>query len=211
MRHLLTFAISLLFFVAAVHVEGALFVTCAESGPDVTCSGSGSANLAALTMITGFAGGGLAPNSPSVLVGPPGAFTEVDAYYSIVSAPTFGSGALTSATTGTGAIFGVSSTVLVVPVGYVSGTPLSTSTSTFAGATLSSLGMTPGTYVWTWGEGGTADSATLTVVPEPAAWCLLLIGIGGGNFLRRRRKSLIGNPTSAIDIKPTRSMVERTC
>jgi hypothetical protein len=50
-----------------------------------------------------------------------------------------------------------------VPLGYVSGTSLS-ATSTYAGATLLSLGVTPGTYTWTWGTGVHADSFTLDIV-----------------------------------------------
>jgi hypothetical protein len=37
-------------------------------------------------------------------------------------------------------------------VGYVSGGALSV-TSTYANPTFSSLGVTPGTYEWTWGDG----------------------------------------------------------
>jgi hypothetical protein len=51
---------------------------------------------------------------------------------------------------------------LIVPFDYVSGDPLSAS-STYVGATIASLGMTPGEYVWTWGSGDTADSFTLNV------------------------------------------------
>ena len=54
--------------------------------------------------------------------------------------------------------------ILVVPVGYVSGNPL-TNTMTFNNATLDSLGVTPGTYVWTWGSGLANQNFTLQIGP----------------------------------------------
>jgi hypothetical protein len=42
--------------------------------------------------------------------------------------------------------------VLVVPRGYISGTSLSGS-ATYSGKTLATLGIRPGNYVWTWGDG----------------------------------------------------------
>jgi hypothetical protein len=56
------------------------------------------------------------------------------------------------ATTGTGDIVGIGGVQLLVPFGYVSGTVLSGS-ATYNNATFSSLGVTPGTYFWTWGTG----------------------------------------------------------
>ena len=41
---------------------------------------------------------------------------------------------------------------LLVPVGYVSGTALSDS-ATYNNLTLGAPVVTPGTYVWTWGDG----------------------------------------------------------
>jgi VPDSG-CTERM motif len=41
---------------------------------------------------------------------------------------------------------------LFVPFGYDSNTALSSS-ATWNNATFASLGVTPGTYVWTWGDG----------------------------------------------------------
>jgi len=58
----------------------------------------------------------------------------------------------------------VNSGLLVVPVGYVSDTALSDS-ATYDSATFRSLGVTPGTYVWTWGDGGANQNFTLQVGP----------------------------------------------
>jgi hypothetical protein len=62
---------------------------------------------------------------------------------------------------------------LIVPVGYTTGTAIS-STQTFSGATFSSLGLTPGTYTYTWGSGANADSINVVVggagvTPTPTA------------------------------------------
>jgi hypothetical protein len=49
--------------------------------------------------------------------------------------------------------------VLIVETGYVSGTPLSDTTIYF-NQTFNTLGVTPGTYVWTWAS----DSFTLRIL-----------------------------------------------
>ena len=75
--------------------------------------------------------------------------------------------------------------LLVVPNGYVSGAPLS-GTLTFTGTDLATRGLTPGSYVCSWGSGPHADSLTLNVIPEPTSAALL--GLGGGlAFVALRR------------------------
>jgi hypothetical protein len=70
----------------------------------------------------------------------------------------------------------------LLPQGYVSGDPLSDS-ATYTGATFASLGVTPGTYVWTWGSGADADNFTLqigpTAAPEPSSLLLLAGALTG--------------------------------
>ena len=59
---------------------------------------------------------------------------------------------------------------LIVPTGYVSGTALS-GTAVAPNETLSSIGITPGVYTWTYGAGG-ADTLTIDVaapLPEPTS------------------------------------------
>jgi hypothetical protein len=66
-----------------------------------------------------------------------------------------------------------------VPAGYVSDTALS-DTATYNGATFATLGVTPGTYKWTWGTGAANQNFTLQIaVPEPSTWAMMLAGFAG--------------------------------
>ena len=58
--------------------------------------------------------------------------------------------------------------VLIVPRGYVSGTFLSNS-ATWSGKTFATLGVTPGTYVWTWGTGANQNFTLQIKTPGPAS------------------------------------------
>jgi hypothetical protein len=63
-------------------------------------------------------------------------------------------------------------------------------------ATFASLGVTPGTYVWTWGTGAD-QSFTLEIgtAPIPAALPLFATGLGGLGLIgwRRKRKTVAKN------------------
>jgi hypothetical protein len=79
-----------------------------------------------------------------------------------------------------------------VPRGYVSENPL-TDSATYDGATFASLGVTPGTYVWTWGTGAD-QSFTLEIgtTPLPAALPLFAGGLGAlGLFGWRKKRKLV--------------------
>jgi hypothetical protein len=51
---------------------------------------------------------------------------------------------------------------ILLPSGYTSGDPIS-STQTFSGQTFTSLGLTPGTYDYTWGSGINEDSFEVVI------------------------------------------------
>ena len=76
----------------------------------------------------------------------------------------------------------------------MSGTLLSGS-STYVGQTFASLGLTPGTYLYSWGSGSTADSLTVQIgpaaIPEPGTWMMIMLGFAalGVAGSRAARKS----------------------
>lgn len=171
-------------------------INVAQVGADVVATGSGSIDFSALT----FQGFDFDPanvdasGADMFLVGSAG-YGDI---YAGASGPTqFGSGGHVAASSSTGgnlASIGVDGpNQIIIPGGYFPGETMDPVTTTWSGQTISSLGLTPGAYTWTWGSdaNGNADSLTLNIaggVPEPAAWALMLLGMGGlGAVLRARR------------------------
>jgi len=131
-------------------------VTLEQVGSNVVATGSGAIDLTALSFLStaGRLLPDVFPSSGQIITGQANA---AHIYGGPISGPTsFGSGSgfPTAATSGSGDIVGIvgASGVIAVPFGYISDTALSDS-AFYLGATFSSLGVTPGTYEWTWGSG----------------------------------------------------------
>ena len=136
-------------------------VTLQQVEPNVVATGTGVINLTGLTLSGSFSRDTqIDPcfyqdeGSASIYTGPTS--SSVNRYFGARGPRSFGSGPFTSASSGSGDMVGITTAIfgdiLWVPTGYVSGTALS-DMAIYSGATLAKLGVTPGTYVWTWGAG----------------------------------------------------------
>ncbi len=151
-------------YVGSTGASGAFVVTVTQVGLDVVWSGSGSFNLTALSSAgTQTIGGGFQANQAIWAVGPN---VLLDTYSGTMTYPTsFGSGGV-PVTSNTGSTFGIlpggSGRLLYVPSGYISNTLIS-GTSTYANQTIAGMGLSSGTYTWSWGSGGDASSIVMTI------------------------------------------------
>ena len=83
---------------------------------------------------------------------------------------------------------------IIIPGGYAPGQTMDPVTSTWSGQSLASMGLKSGTYVWSWGGDGNADSLTINIagsVPEPSTWALMLLGFGLAGVAMRRRSGAV--------------------
>jgi hypothetical protein len=175
-----------------------VIVDISQVGGNVAVDASGSVNLSALTRLgDGAAFAYVQADLGTVAVGSttPGDFNV----WGIAAGPkTFGTGGPFSATSGSGDTFGIEGSggftlpVLLLPTNYVSGSGLSAS-DTYANTSIAALGLTPGTYTYTWGTGASADSLTVNIgsVPEPSSLAMVATAVGllGGFGLHCRRRN----------------------
>lgn len=147
-------------------------VTITQVGSDVVWSGSGSFNLTDLTFDSSIAiTSGFAASQAIWIAGatatPPGLTGQQYGGASLTYPTTFASGLQSFSTlVSTGSMFGVltggaSGRTITVPDGYVSGTTISGST-TYQDTTIAGLGLSGGTYTWSWGSA--PNTSTLVMV-----------------------------------------------
>jgi hypothetical protein len=163
---------------SAPPAQAGYVVTLTQQGSNVVATGSGILDLTGLSLtITGDTSqAGIFPAGGLINTGPTTA-TPVDLYTGTTGPTSFGSGSFLPASSGSGDPVNIQGSIdnLVVPAGYVSDSRTLSDTSTYSGQTFASLGVTPGTYEWTWGTG--ADQ-NFTLQIGPAAVPAPLIGHG---------------------------------
>lgn len=173
--------------------RASVVTTITQDGANVDVTAFGTLNLTALTLVgSTTVNAGIFPSAGTIVTGPAG---NVDLYTgnSFTGPSSFGSGGVIAPVSGgTGNTLGVEGQFpagLIVPAGYKSFASLF-STLVFDNATIALLGLTPGTYTWTWGSGVAADSLTLNIAqtPIPTALPLFATGLGALSLLGWRRK-----------------------
>jgi hypothetical protein len=166
--------------------RAAFTLTLLEEGTSVVATGMGKIDLTDLNFssVAQFSAQ-IDPSAHSIVAGL--GLGEVNVLSGITGPTSFGSGSFHSASSGMGNLVGVNpdrtgTEGIVVPHFYVSESSLS-DTATWNSASFTSLGVTPGTYTWTWGTGPDADSFTLQIgaVPAPpiGRGLPVLLAVGG--------------------------------
>jgi hypothetical protein len=186
----LAIAASLGLLVVGGRTEASVLIDISQVGSNVVAVGSGELDLIGLTFDLGLhVTPGVAPIYAVVGPLPANSFDNVFALQGLSVPGPLGPGNPTCnpvgdlclPSSGTGDTFGIgigsaSLPALYVPFGYTPGSPMSGS-STFSGQTLASMGLTPGTYQYTW----SSDSLTVKIgtVPELSTWAMMLLGFAG--------------------------------
>jgi hypothetical protein len=180
---------------SAAQANASVIFTLQQVGDDVIMTGSGSLDLTGFTPNLTFSIDPQLSSKSFFLVGAKGAsFTEYDG--PITGPTSIGPGDWhpVLADSGTGDLFGMgfgpgSPQSIPLPVGYVSGQPLS-GTATYVHKLLFGGVITPGTYVWTLGNGDTITLKAIdpfpATVPEPTTLSLVATGCLGLASRRRR-------------------------
>jgi len=191
-----TLAVIIIWGLSLWSVQAGYIVTLSQVGPDVVATGSGPIDLTGLTPLNVGSVFGIAATIPSdgnIITGS----GDVAEYTGLTGPMSFGSGGLTIASSSSlgdpVGIDGVSGTIFL-PQLFVGGPGSFFDNATYNGVTFASLGVTPGTYEWTWGTGAN-QNFTLQIGPagvpdSGSAFGLLVLGLAalfGASRLRALR------------------------
>lgn len=166
----------------------AVIINFNEVGGDVVSTSSGTINTAGFDQLsglgtsTGFLAGTGVLSSWFCVIGTGTSAGSVGAYilsnFTSDNTEVCYTGSNVGASINSGDYVGVISRAVgstdgvYIPLGYVSGDPISGS-STWTGTTIADLGLVTGTYVFTWGSDADADSLTLNIggsAPPPSTY-----------------------------------------
>lgn len=183
-------AISLLTLAALLNsLNAAINVTVQEIGSDVVFSASGSIDLTGVSIFgTNPSGWTEAVRASDAVFSVGLSNTAITAYDLSGGSASIGSGGYfsdTSSTAGASIFVAGDDQYFAVPDSYVSGSSIASGTTTYASHTLDTLGITPGTYVWTVSNG---DTITLNAIPEPSAYTLIMGLLVAGWIARRQSR-----------------------
>ncbi len=168
-RRLISALVFLAFSMLTGAVNGAATITFSQIGSNVQATMTGSLDLTGLTNnVAGTPNGRVRGAGPgaNVIIGSV-VSASADGYTTITGPTTIGTSTTTiDADMGSGGPFGINMAPpsrLLVPQGFVTGGTVS-ATSTWSNNTVYGLGLTPGSYTYTW------PGDTLTInVPAPAS------------------------------------------
>lgn len=189
-------ALSLSAWAWAHPASAAVTINLVETGDNVVATFSGTLNFGSLfpTGPGSASGSFINPSLSAFTLGAiPESTGNATTYVGSITAPaSFGTGEAASASTSSGDYLRVSSVLHFstdrLNAGFSNGDAVSGS-STWLNHSFASLGLTEGSYTWTW----SGDSIVMNVsaVPEPSAYAAILGGlILGGVMTRRRRRAL---------------------
>lgn len=194
--------------VVAQNASAAYTVTISQVGTDVVASGTGSLDFAGPVPTTSQSAGQIQANMALIGVGPialapTNRFVETGA----TGPSSFGPGGYIAPASGTGDVVtlwdnGGAYVAIQVPADYHLGNPLSGST-TWNNHTIADMGLTPGTYEWSWEllEGHldsftliiNAPAAAATSVPTLGEWGAIglagLVGLFGLSRMRQQTRA----------------------